>query len=554
MTSRTRPRWLENLPEDDAHQWTALGKRLADIRRRVAALDLPDEGMRGTAADVEKANAAEDPAVLSLLAVGLRSSRGIAADVPAHAIMEHAAAAAAIVRSIALTPTAAHHVACKLGSALVEAVDAVMENAGPSEAQRRALAWLLPAVMRLAQHRECHQALIRRGSLPTLHRSLHTLAKGAARQDVWRGYAASDGTANLREGRDHGMRLDLIACITLGFLSETVPTLALLVPPRAVESLVCLVRLRLDAPTGMLAAEELVRRRGFLGLPMYFRPRFVLQALRWLVTHSLEHTFAARATELPTILRGLQSGLLANDAPDNLPFGTEDAIAVAQPLSTILEAAGDPKFRARRKAELAVSVHVRASDVTLPPAWCMCHPRSGAAVLTGRSIRTERHGVMGERPEIRFIAAIEDSSNTLAQKDVAPLPVTLHLRARLGERTFCDERLSTAAWEALPASEQEFRLELEKLTWPTADMASVRRASTFDILPSSSAASHLRRVELLFYAGAWELKGGTIELSLRPLEEESPLLVLDAAFDRVHAPLRSCHVLSIAWDTVRNQR
>lgn len=316
-----------HVASENTQAWTSLGEELTSLRQHVAARSLPDEGMRGSAADNAKSAAAADSKVHALIAAGLRSCGKSA--IPCDQRMDHAGVAAAIVRSIAVMPADSQRLAAELSTPLVEALEAVMDNGNPVEAQQRALGWIIPGIMRLAQHRECHASLLRVGLTPChpLHTLLARIASDAAHRESWRG---SDGHSPAV------VRLDLVACIALGFLSETLGPAASLVPTEAIPSLVVLLKLRLEAPAGIDAAERLVSTRSFLGLPMFYRPRFVLQALRWLTFHSADHATTACHTELPALLSGLLRGDLANDSPDNTPYGTEDAIAVAHPLATAL--------------------------------------------------------------------------------------------------------------------------------------------------------------------------------------------------------------------------
>eukprot|EP00971_Amphidinium_carterae_P104446 2068230-Amphidinium_carterae.1 len=69
--------------------------KLKTLRAAVVAPDCPDEGMRGSSVDALRLQAAHDPQALATLA---RSLQGKAMD---------AAAAAATVRCVAITPAAA---------------------------------------------------------------------------------------------------------------------------------------------------------------------------------------------------------------------------------------------------------------------------------------------------------------------------------------------------------------------------------------------------------------------------------------------------------------
>ena len=86
-------------------------------------------------------------------------------------------------------------------------------------------------------------------------------------------------------------------------------------------------------PPGATESAELVSTRSFFGLPLYYRPRFLLQALLLLANHSDAHCAACWATQLPSLLADLHCGRLSNDANDNLPYGSPDAIAMARPLA-----------------------------------------------------------------------------------------------------------------------------------------------------------------------------------------------------------------------------
>eukprot|EP00937_MAST-01D_sp_MAST-1D-sp2_P000438 g438.t1 len=294
--------------------------------RLAVAARLPDEGMRGTAADAAKLQAAASDAQLDMVARALVSEEDIACG-----------DAGAAVRSISITPPAASNVIRRVGAPLAKAL-----------AAGRGLEWVLPAVLRLAQHAECHAALLEcaaqaplrelaraAAELPLLSalppRAVRTAAAAPAPD------AGPAPASALAQGTDSERpRLDLLACVALGLLSETRPELAPHVPPAAISSIVAVLSRRLAAPAGAGGALALVTARSFFGLPLYYRPRFLLQALLWLVRGSAAHAAAARASALPTVLVRLLRGDLPNDAADNAPFGSPDALAIARPLARLL--------------------------------------------------------------------------------------------------------------------------------------------------------------------------------------------------------------------------
>ena len=61
-----------------------------------------------------------------------------------------------------------------------------------------------------------------------------------------------------------------------------------------------------------------------------------MQALANLVARSSDHCHAAWTTRLPAILRGLQEGALPNDAADNSPYGSPDAVELVRLLAAAL--------------------------------------------------------------------------------------------------------------------------------------------------------------------------------------------------------------------------
>jgi len=273
-----------------------LPKDLRELRQVVAAVGAPDEGMRGTAADGVKLHAASDADTLAVLAAGLR---GRSADV---------AAAAATVRSIAITGAAAASACDRVATPLCEA----------AKRPRPTCIWPIVAILRLAQHRESQVGLIRAGAVQTL----------AAYTRIEPG----------------NPRLDLLAGISLALLSETAGASAVLhVPLRAVPEFVALLRkcLFADGP------EDIVAQRLFCGLPLHYRPRFVVQALARLAEHSGAHAAVAWRTALPELLCGFLEGTFPDDAAQNRPYGSPDVVEMAAVCAEALLKCGDGTEDAR---------------------------------------------------------------------------------------------------------------------------------------------------------------------------------------------------------------
>merc|ERR1739838_836962 len=85
-----------------------------------------------------------------------------------------------------------------------------------------------------------------------------------------------------------------------------------------------------DKDTECTEAQELVRTRGFYGCPLYYRPRFILQALDALASVSEEHARGMCLTDLPILLSRILQGSLPNDSTDNKPYGSPDAFDICK--------------------------------------------------------------------------------------------------------------------------------------------------------------------------------------------------------------------------------
>mmetsp|Transcript_85256 Transcript_85256/g.239794 ORF Transcript_85256/g.239794 Transcript_85256/m.239794 type:complete len:419 (+) Transcript_85256:55-1311(+) len=305
------------LPEDPSD--------LRAVRRAVAAQGRLDEGMRGTPADVLKLRAAADPAIVSAIAAGLRGR------------LKDATHAAAALRSIAITPAAALQ-ACEAGvpAALAEALQRPAVTAGP------VLTWALPAVARLAQHRETHGRLMAANFARLLEAHAHGRVK-ASSASAW------------KQGKEDEpvRRLDLVAAIALAFLSESGGVdLASRVPLRAVPDFVDMLQKRLF----VFNADEVVSSRSFCGLPLYWRPRFMLQAVARLVEHSGAHCATAWRTSLPELLVALLEGDLPGDAAENKPYGSPDVLDMAKACGQSMLAAHAGLPEARDSLQRALQV------------------------------------------------------------------------------------------------------------------------------------------------------------------------------------------------------
>lgn len=264
-----------------------LGLTMAELRESVAAAGLPDEGMRGSFADKVKLQAATDGEVLREIAAALRG-RG-----------SEVGAAAAVVRSIAITPEAAASV-CKEGVAW--ALADVLRQRGRQHKEPALVAWCLAAMSRLAQHQETHAQLLQAGAVAAV---LAHVRRPAAATDV---------------------RTDILAAFSLAFLSQSAGgDLVSQVPLRVVLELSLLLQRRYVAHS----AQQVVDARMFCGLPVDYRPRFVMQALALLLEASAAHAAVAWQTPLPELVCGVLGGSLPNDTAANQPYGSPDVVEMA---------------------------------------------------------------------------------------------------------------------------------------------------------------------------------------------------------------------------------
>eukprot|EP01043_Picozoa_sp_COSAG02_P021366 COSAG02_NODE_1083_length_14694_cov_6.194519_14_plen_336_part_00 len=190
---------------------------LTRVREDVAAVHMPDEGMRGTAADERKLRASLDGELHAKLALALTMAgeyvpAGSRADV--QVLVE---VAARVIRSISITPGAAERVAKRVAGGCVVALRA-----------RCGLRWLLAAMVRLAQHTEAHPALLRAGAVPAVVAAWAPSCPGEVLP-----LGAFDSTPRTA-------RLDLVGYILLSFLSESKAAAhaVAMVPAQAVPHLV----------------------------------------------------------------------------------------------------------------------------------------------------------------------------------------------------------------------------------------------------------------------------------------------------------------------------
>ena len=343
---------------------------VAALRLHVAAVDCPDEGMRGTAADAPKLAAAADPATCHTLAAALTAAAGD----PSPAGEELCEVASATIRSISVTPEAAAAVASAVAAGCCAALR-----------QGRGLRWLLAALVRLAQHVECHPALLAAGAVP-------------ATVVAW---AASTGSAEeaggllelgaFGSGAEGAPRLDLVACILLSFLGESSGPAVDLVPTEAIAPFVAALAGRLALSPGPAEASLQVSSGLFFGLPLYFRPRFIVQALANLCSRSDAHCAAAWHTDLPPILTGLRDGSFPNDTDDNVPYGSPDAVEVARGLAASLLAyhnssagATDAATTAAAPSSLAGIIGLAHGPTNGCPGWTF-HGMHGGVTFRGCS-------------------------------------------------------------------------------------------------------------------------------------------------------------------------
>eukprot|EP00928_Gymnodinium_smaydae_P076256 TRINITY_DN59247_c0_g1_i1.p1 TRINITY_DN59247_c0_g1~~TRINITY_DN59247_c0_g1_i1.p1 ORF type:complete len:391 (-),score=58.69 TRINITY_DN59247_c0_g1_i1:32-1204(-) len=248
------------------------------LRKALAAIGAPDEGMRGTPADALKMQAASDQQVLAVLSKALRARSA------------EASAAAAIVRSISITPSAAASVCSVLAAPLC----AALSRPAP------VLTSALLALSCISQYSEAHGMLLAADAVAAL--SAH--ARSAA------------------HARNTSTRLDLVACVSLALLAGTAgSSAALQVPLRAGPALVDMLHRRLfvGGGPGLAAAENAVKKRIFCGLPIDYSPCSILKALAQLVEKSGAHAGTLWKTVLPELLRGTLDGDLLPDWKSALP-------------------------------------------------------------------------------------------------------------------------------------------------------------------------------------------------------------------------------------------
>ncbi|CAJ1381794.1 unnamed protein product [Effrenium voratum] len=257
---------------------------MADLREALAAPGCPDEGARGSLADKLKLKAACDAEILRAAAAAL-------------SLGPEAVDAAAMVRSIAITPQAAVYVSKEVGPSLCKAL---------RRKEPQLVAWALMALIRLAQFPDTHGLLRRADAVQSL--ALFTRPQARRKSEV---------------------RLDLLASMGLAFLSETMrqeqrPEICALVPLRLLPELVQLLCARLQ-----MTSDEVVSSCVFCGMPVDYRPRFVAQSLAALCEASAAHAAMAWQSNLPFVICEVLSGRCPNDAEANLPFGSPDVVEMA---------------------------------------------------------------------------------------------------------------------------------------------------------------------------------------------------------------------------------
>ncbi|OLP91097.1 Eukaryotic translation initiation factor 2D [Symbiodinium microadriaticum] len=262
---------------------------MADLRESLAAVGCRDEGVRGTFADKLKLKAATDAEILRDISSALASPG------------PEAVHAAALVRSISITPQAATNVCKFVLPALCSALHRQKET--------WLLAWALASMIRLAQHQETHHLLKRGGAVQTL--ALFTRPS----------YRSRPGQ----------VRLDVMASIGLGFLSTAGKDTAASVPLRVVPELVRLLSARFRNDV-----DQVVEGRIFCGMPVDYRPRFVAQALVGICEASAAHAAVAWQTALPSLLHDILTGELPNDTEVNQPYGSPDVVEMANRCRTAL--------------------------------------------------------------------------------------------------------------------------------------------------------------------------------------------------------------------------
>ena len=191
----------------------------------VAAVGMPDEGMRGTAADEKKLRASLDGQLHAKLALALTMAAG---EHPAPGcgertdeVQELVEVASRVIRSISITPESAERVANRVAGGCVVALRA-----------RCGLRWLLAAMIRLAQHAEAHPALLRAGAVRAVAAAW---APDAEQLEVGEELSLGGFDSTPRTAR-----LDLVGYILLSFLSESKAAAhaVAMVPAQAVPHLV----------------------------------------------------------------------------------------------------------------------------------------------------------------------------------------------------------------------------------------------------------------------------------------------------------------------------
>lgn len=257
------------------------------LRRHLAAPGRPDEGMRGTAADAARRSTVAAPELRAALA---------------EALLTEAEDAAAALRSCLMGPAEAE----ALGPVVAIPLCQALALAATSSTR----AWILFALVRLAQFSSCHQQLLDAGVVEQL---------------------ATSATAEPGEGE----RPDVLAYHIMAFVSETGGwEVAELVPLQAIDEFERALAVRLQ----LSEAKAVVERKGFYGFPLYYRPRFILQAIAALCKVSARHAYYVQhSSNIPDIVRKLQAGEFCNDSEDNVPYGSPDAIEMCEILSQALQ-------------------------------------------------------------------------------------------------------------------------------------------------------------------------------------------------------------------------
>jgi len=232
--------------------------------------------------------------------------------------------AAATLRSLLLGPTEGDAVSNIISTPLVES----LQRASTEEN----ISWILFAMCRMAQFKSCQEALLHAGVVDALMEARH----------------GKDSTS-MDHDSDHNMTdRDALIYHILAFLSESGGyAVATIVPQGALERFKNALKARLLLARDFAArvgtpkgdcdeACEVVGTRSFYGFPLYYRPRFIVQALASLAGASGEQAQTCWRIDVAPMIIEVLLGSLPNDPSDNKPYGSPDAVDLCLALAACM--------------------------------------------------------------------------------------------------------------------------------------------------------------------------------------------------------------------------